>query len=76
MQTTSAGLAIAAGGALRDAMLASGDRGLDATAPYITVFAVEMVLLVAALLVIVPLWMNGHKGNLRSRAPMLDQAQT
>ncbi|PTE14366.1 PucC family protein [Pseudogemmobacter blasticus] len=76
VQTTSAGLAIAAGGALRDAMLASGDRGLDATAPYITVFAVEMALLVAALVVIVPLWMNGHKGNLRSRAPILDQARS
>ncbi|WP_319638903.1 PucC family protein [Rhodobacter sp. Har01] len=61
VQTTSAGLAIAAGGVLRDAMLSSGSRGADAASPYVAVFTVEAVLLVAALLVAVPLWRSGRK---------------
>jgi MFS transporter, BCD family, chlorophyll transporter len=53
VQATAAGLAIAAGGAVRDAVLATGT---SAATPYTVVFAIEAGLLVLALLVAAPLW--------------------
>ncbi|NJM82283.1 MAG: BCD family MFS transporter, partial [Tabrizicola sp.] len=52
VQTTAAGTAIAVGGVIRD-LLATGTG--PAAAPYIPVFAIEGMLLLAALLVALPL---------------------
>lgn len=53
VQATAAGIAIAAGGIIRDLILAlPGGEGFDAATPYIPVFLLEAVFLVAALCVI------------------------
>lgn len=54
VQATAAGLAIAAGGLARDAILAGTGGGWDA-APYLPVFGFEIMLLVAAILIARPL---------------------
>ncbi len=56
VQTTAAGIAIAVGGVVRDAVLLAGFDGASAAAPYTVVFGIEAGLLVLALLVAVPLW--------------------
>jgi BCD family chlorophyll transporter-like MFS transporter len=56
VQTTAAGVAIAAGGVLRDIVLASGAAGGGAAGPYLVVFGIEAALLVAALVLALPLW--------------------
>ena len=49
VQTTAAGLSIAAAGIIRDAILAApGDQATHPAAPYLPVFALEIVLLIAA----------------------------
>lgn len=55
VQTTAAGTAIAAGGVVRDAMLASGAAGNDAAMPYLIVFGAEAVLLAVAVALAIPL---------------------
>ncbi|MEM9063606.1 MAG: PucC family protein [Pseudomonadota bacterium] len=54
VQATAAGVAIAIGGGLRDAVLMAPGGGNAAT-PYITVFGMEMALLCVALVAIIPL---------------------
>lgn len=49
VQTTAAGVAIAFGGVIRDALSALPSAGVTGAMPYIPVFALEMVLLVLAL---------------------------
>lgn len=56
VQTTSAGVAIAVGGVIRDAMLAKGAAISGTARPYIPVFMLEVGLLVLALLIALPLW--------------------
>jgi MFS transporter, BCD family, chlorophyll transporter len=56
VQTTAAGLAIAIGGVVRDAVLGAGIDGASAATPYTVVFGIEAGLLVLALLVAGPLW--------------------
>jgi BCD family chlorophyll transporter-like MFS transporter len=56
VQATAAGLAVAAAGITRDVVVGLGDVAIDdALAPFTTVFAIEIALLVLALLVAVPL---------------------
>lgn len=54
VQATSAGIAIAAGGVLRDVVTAMPGGGAAET-PYIVIFGLEMALLVLAIVAIVPL---------------------
>lgn len=54
VQATSAGLAIALGGIIRDVILAMPGGATDAALPYLPVFAFEILLLVIALFVIKP----------------------
>lgn len=54
VQATSAGIAIAIGGALRDVIVAL-QTGTGAETPYIVIFGLEIVLLILALLVVLPL---------------------
>ena len=56
VQATAAGTAIAIGGAVRDAVLATEAAGASASAPYTVVFGIEAGLLVLALLLAAPLW--------------------
>jgi MFS transporter, BCD family, chlorophyll transporter len=55
VQATSAGLAIAIGGIVRDTMLATGAAGATAAAPYTAVFLIEIGLLTLALLLALPM---------------------
>ena len=55
VQATSAGLAIAVGGVVRDAILANETVGSSAATPYISVFMLEIGLLLLALLLALPL---------------------
>jgi len=56
VQSTAAGIAIAVGGVIRDAMLVDGG---SSAAPYLPVFALEMLLLALALIVALPLFWRG-----------------
>jgi MFS transporter, BCD family, chlorophyll transporter len=56
VQATAAGLAIAIGGVVRDAVLATASAGTTAATPYTVVFALEAGLLLLALLLALPLW--------------------
>ncbi len=62
VQATAAGLAIAMGGIVRDTILAAGTAGTRAATPYTAVFAIEVGLLVIALMVAVPLWLKPKAG--------------
>jgi BCD family chlorophyll transporter-like MFS transporter len=55
VQATSAGLAIATGGAIRDIVLAAPGADAVSAAPYVPVFALEAGLLCLAVLVAMPL---------------------
>lgn len=55
VQATSAGLAIAIGGAVRDTIVATESVGASAAAPYTSVFLIEAGLLALALLLVLPL---------------------
>ena len=55
VQATAAGVAIAAGGFARDAILALPGAAGDPALPYLPVFGFEIILLVAAIIIIVPL---------------------
>ncbi|MEL7466667.1 MAG: PucC family protein [Pseudomonadota bacterium] len=75
VQATSAGVAIAAGGVIRDVILAmpslqNGGGAGSAALPYLPVFALEIVLLAVALLIIRP-WraMNIQPGEIRPEPP-------
>ena len=61
VQTTSAGLAIALGGVIRDVLYVSDVNGTSAAGPYIAVFSLEAALLVAAVVLIIPLRRQGIK---------------
>jgi MFS transporter, BCD family, chlorophyll transporter len=65
VQTTAAGIAIAAGGVIRDVVMASHDASGPAADAYIPVFAVEAGLLVLAVIVAAPL-MRRQPGELMS----------
>lgn len=56
VQTTAAGVAIAVGGIIRDAILASSSAQAGSADPYIPVFLLEAGLLVLAVLLAIPLW--------------------
>lgn len=56
VQTTAAGIAIAVGGVIRDAMLLAPGANVGGAKPFVPVFALEAGLLVLALLVALPLW--------------------
>jgi BCD family chlorophyll transporter-like MFS transporter len=56
VQTTAAGIAIAVGGVIRDAMLLTPGASANGAAAYVPVFALEAGLLVLALVVALPLW--------------------
>lgn len=56
VQTTAAGIAIAVGGVIRDAMLLAPGASASGAGPYVPVFALEAGLLVLALVVALPLW--------------------
>ena len=56
VQATAAGLSIAIGGTVRDAILATEAVGSTAANPYTTVFFIEAGLLTLGLLVAFPLW--------------------
>lgn len=56
VQTTAAGVAIATGGVIRDAVLAKGVATSSTAAAYIPVFMLEVGLLVLAVLLALPLW--------------------
>ncbi len=55
VQATAAGLGIALGGVLRDAMVAAGFIRFGEATPYLAVYGLEMVLLLLALVAILPL---------------------
>ena len=59
VQTTAAGVAIAFGGVIRDAMLLGAGPGQSAVGAYIPVFALEAGLLALALIAAWPLWREG-----------------
>ena len=59
VQTTAAGVAIALGGVIRDAMLLGAGPDGAAVAAYIPVFALEAGLLALALIAAWPLWREG-----------------
>lgn len=63
VQATAAGLAIAVGGIVRDTILAADTAGTTAATPYTAVFAIEVGLLVIALMVAVPLWLKPKAGT-------------
>ncbi len=54
VQATAAGLAIAAGGIIRDLILALPGAGTNAALPYLPVFAAEILLLIGALALLAP----------------------
>jgi len=56
VQTTAAGVAIALGGVIRDAMLLGPGAGTASAGPYVPVFGLEIGLLILALVVARPLW--------------------
>lgn len=56
VQTTAAGIAIAVGGVIRDAMLLAPGASTAGAETYVPVFALEAALLVLALVVALPLW--------------------
>ena len=56
VQTTSAGIAIAVGGVLRDAVMMTSESGTSAASGYIQVFLLEAGLLTLALLLARPIW--------------------
>jgi BCD family chlorophyll transporter-like MFS transporter len=56
VQTTAAGVAIAVGGVIRDAMLLAPGASANGAGPYVPVFALEAGLLALALVVAWPLW--------------------
>jgi MFS transporter, BCD family, chlorophyll transporter len=69
VQATSAGVAIAIGGVVRDTMVATGSVGASAATPYTTVFTIEAGLLALALLLALP--MRGKDvGGRESDAPV------
>lgn len=55
VQATSAGIAIAIGGIIRDTIIATGTAGTSAAAPYTMVFSLEAGLLALALLLVLPM---------------------
>lgn len=71
VQATSAGLAIAIGGAVRDTIVATEVVGASAAAPYTSVFLIEAGLLALALLLALPL-----RGKSESRPIDVDPVQT
>ena len=54
VQATAAGVAIAAGGVIRDVILAMPGGQSDAALPYLPVFAAEILLLIGALVLLGP----------------------
>jgi BCD family chlorophyll transporter-like MFS transporter len=72
VQASSAGVAIAMGGILRDVIAALPSRAGDGPAiPYLSVYGVEVILLMAALLVMWPLLRSGRSGVESARAAPL-----
>jgi MFS transporter, BCD family, chlorophyll transporter len=59
VQTTAAGVAIAFGGVIRDAMLIGPAQGASGAGPYLPVFGLEAGLLLLALVAAWPLWRRG-----------------
>jgi BCD family chlorophyll transporter-like MFS transporter len=59
VQTTAAGVAIAVGGVIRDAMLLAPGAKAAGAAPYVPVFALEAGLLALALIAALGLWRRG-----------------
>ena len=59
VQTTAAGVAIALGGVIRDAMLLVPAQGATGAGPYLPVFGLEAGLLLLALVAARPLWRRG-----------------
>ena len=73
VQTTAAGIAIAFGGIIRDIIVAAPGVA-DSATPYIAVFALEMVLLAAALAVAFPM-MRAELAALQRTRAFADRAQ-
>jgi MFS transporter, BCD family, chlorophyll transporter len=65
VQTTAAGVAIALGGVIRDAMLMVPAGGTVSAAPYLPVFALEAALLAFALIAAWPLMRGGVDGPVK-----------
>jgi hypothetical protein len=75
VQTTSAGIAIALGGLMRDAALATQAAGTDMARAYMPVFALEAVLLVLAVAAALPLLRRGGQGAGQGGDPLPGVAQ-
>jgi MFS transporter, BCD family, chlorophyll transporter len=73
VQTTAAGVAIAIGGVIRDAVLAGSADDAVGAASYVPVFALEAGLLGLALIVAWPLW---RKGEEAARNPAFPDDET
>jgi BCD family chlorophyll transporter-like MFS transporter len=72
VQTTAAGVAIAIGGVIRDAVLLLPDESTTGVGPYVPVFALEAGLLALALVVAWPLWRRQVDG--RTEETILEKA--
>lgn len=67
VQATCAGLGIALAGIVRDVVIATpAFAGLRASAPYNTVFSIEIMFLALAILVAIPLLLRGTRSNVPS----------
>jgi BCD family chlorophyll transporter-like MFS transporter len=76
VQATSAGLAIAVGGVVRDTIMATEAVGTSAAAPYTSVFLIEAGLLALALLLVLPLRGKPESRPPESRTIDVDPAKT
>ncbi len=66
VQTTAAGVSIAIGGVLRDVLIAQGGQATAPASAYVPVFALEMALLIIAIVVARPLLWRGSDEGLQT----------
>ena len=74
VQTTAAGIAIAVGGVIRDVMLIAPADGASTAAPYLPVFALEIALLILAVIGIRVWQLRRHRADADRRSDSSDEA--
>jgi BCD family chlorophyll transporter-like MFS transporter len=74
VQTTAAGIAIAVGGVIRDVMLIAPADGASTAAPYLPVFALEIALLILAVIGIRVWQLRRHRADADRLSDSSDEA--
>ncbi|MFT4080019.1 PucC family protein [Rhodomicrobium sp.] len=75
-QATAAGFAVASGGIIRDVIASFGEQSFGPATGYIVVYSIEVVLLVAALIAMIPLLRTSTVAPVRDEPPASDARQT